>query len=163
MKKKTVKQSDFPLLYFELLCYYIYVYLYFCICAIKRRRHARERNVVTGGACGCDKPIYGKIMSDGITIIIIAITTTTTTTSIIIIITIITITTININIKVGSFSCFQKAENPHYNSTAVFSKGSEQNSEQASSDRASPRNRLKLARSLAIKICSLAIRSTALS
>ena len=142
------------------MCFYICVYLYFNICAIKRRRHARERNVVTGGACGCDKPIYGKIMSDGITIIIIAITTTTTTN---IIITITTITTININIKVGSFSCFQKAENPHYNSTAVFSKGSEQNSEQASSDRASPRNRLKLARSLAIKICSLAIRSTTLS
>ena len=124
LKKKTVKQSDFPLLYFVFLCFYICVclyfvffpyficvYLYFCICAIKRRRHARERNVVTGGACGCDKPIYGKIMSDGITIIIIAITTTTTSITIIIIIAI--ITTIIINIKVGSFSCFQKAETPH--------------------------------------------------
>ena len=74
------------------------------------REYATLRNVVTGGASDCDKAIYGKIMSDGITIIIIAITTTTTTN---IIITIITITTININIKVGSFSCFQKAETPH--------------------------------------------------
>ena len=37
------------------------------------REYATLRNVVTGGASDCDKAIYGKIMSDGITIIIIVI------------------------------------------------------------------------------------------
>ena len=37
------------------------------------REYATLRNVVTGGASDCDKAIYGKIMSDGITIIIIII------------------------------------------------------------------------------------------
>ena len=38
-----------------------------------RREYATLRNVVTGGASDCDKAIYGKIMSDGITIIIVII------------------------------------------------------------------------------------------
>ena len=37
------------------------------------REYATLRNVVTGGASDCDKAIYGKIMSDGITIIIVII------------------------------------------------------------------------------------------
>ena len=39
------------------------------------------RNVVTGGGSDCDKPIYGKIMSDGITIIITMMTNTNRNTN----------------------------------------------------------------------------------
>ena len=63
--------SHFCILHFcTLICF---VYLYFCVFWVNKQEkvwYATLRNVLTGGGCDCDKAIYGKIMSDGITIII---------------------------------------------------------------------------------------------